>query len=62
MSRVAHEGAAVEVALDASAVLAERVEILTIFYIQDLVDTLEGWLANHICHIDVKLRPWVPAA
>ncbi len=41
MSRVAHEGAAVEVALDAPAVLAERVEILTIFYIQDLVDTLE---------------------
>lgn len=28
---------------------------------RDLVDTLEGWLANHICRIDVKLRPWVPA-
>lgn len=29
---------------------------------RDLVDTLEGWLTSHICQIDVKLRPWVPAA
>jgi|CXWL01.1.fsa_nt_gi hemerythrin-like metal-binding protein len=27
---------------------------------RNLVDTLEGWLANHICQIDVKMRPWVP--
>ena len=29
---------------------------------RNLVDTLEGWLADHICRIDVKLRPHVPAA
>ena len=27
---------------------------------RNLVDTLEGWLADHICRIDVKLRPFVP--
>lgn len=29
---------------------------------RNLVDTLEGWLTNHICQIDVKLRPFVPTA
>ncbi len=27
-----------------------------------LVDTLEGWLVDHICRIDVKLRPFVAPA
>lgn len=26
---------------------------------RSLVDTLEQWLADHICRIDVKLRDWV---